>query len=91
MKKRVNILLLALLLVMVGCSNDAEDVADSTTLEDGTYLSTQTGHNGPVEFEVVIADSEISAINLGEHFETIGISTKAIETDLPEAIIEINR
>lgn len=88
MKKKVNILLLSLLFVMVGCSNESEDATEATTLEDATYLSTQTDHNGPVEFEIVIADGEISVINLSEHFETIGISTKVIETDLPAEIIE---
>lgn len=57
-------------------------------LKDGTYEIKESGHNASIDFEIKIADNKISEINVLKSFETPGVTTKALETDLPESIIE---
>lgn len=57
-------------------------------LKDGTYEVNETGHNGPIDFTIEIKDGKIAAIDVVNSYETPGVSTKALETDLPEKVIE---
>lgn len=75
--------------------NDAlsdSDVADdeaATSYEDGTHLGAAEGHNGPIEVEVTVENSEITGVTILEHSESEDISDPAIE-ETPAAIVENN-
>lgn len=54
-----------------------------------TYTQTVPGHNGPMTVKVDIDKGRITAVEIVEHNETIGVGTKAIET-LPAKIVNSN-
>lgn len=88
-KKALSTLLVVfMLLQMTACGGgNSGDSGGSATLKAGTYSSTQQGHNGPVDFEVTMSDSEITGVELVKGYETPGVSDKALK-EYPEAIIE---
>lgn len=53
----------------------------------GTYSGVGKGNNGDINVEVVLTDSKISEIIVGEHTETAGLSDAPLK-DIPAAIIE---
>lgn len=96
-KKLIALLLIAVLVVqVVGCQSKSggKDGSEGTntdvagTLTDGTYLSEQQGHNGPIKYEVTISDGKIEKIEVVKSYETVGVADKALFTDLPNEIIE---
>jgi urocanate reductase len=80
-------IIFALLLSVVGSIGGGKNVK-ATSLKDGTYTSIQAGHNGPVEYSITIEGGEIANIEVLDSKETVGVSDKALLTDLPEKIIE---
>lgn len=59
----------------------------SQKLKDGTYKVEKNGHNGPINFEISVADGKISEIKVVNSYDTPGVSTKALLTDLPKKVI----
>ena len=59
----------------------------SETLKDGVYTASATGMAGEVPVSVTIEGGKIVDVTVGEHSETPGIGTNAIDA-LPSAIIE---
>lgn len=82
------LLTLTTVLSLGACSQGQSNASSLSKLKDGEYTSKQTGHNGPMEVAVSVKEGKISGINLKSHFETPGVSDKAIKTDLPMAIIK---
>lgn len=54
---------------------------------DGTYTGVAEGHNGPVEVEITVENTEITDVSVIEHEETPGASDPAIE-NVPADIVE---
>lgn len=57
---------------------------------DGVYEGTAEGHNGPLSVEVVVAEGQISTVEVTEHNETEGLADPAIE-EISAAIVAKNR
>lgn len=91
--KKVTSLLLALamLLSITACGGKteapAEQPAEAGIYTPGTYTASANGMNGAVEVSVTVDADKITAIEVGEHSETPGISDPAIE-QIPAAIVE---
>lgn len=66
--------------------NSETENAEKSELKDGTYTGTATGHQGPVEVEVLIKDGKISNLDITKTSESPGVK-KALEI-VPERIIE---
>lgn len=75
LKKSVFHLTLAFVLALgvAGCTQK------KTSLKDGTYTANTTGHNGPLEVKVTIAEGKIKDIDVSKNVETKGIGSLAIE------------
>lgn len=56
-------------------------------LEDGTYQSTQSGYNGEITVEVVIADGMIESVTPVDHVETDAVLDRALPL-ITERIVE---
>ncbi|MBW9212194.1 MULTISPECIES: flavocytochrome c [Terrabacteria group] len=63
-----------LALAVAGCSQKK-----MTSLKDGTYTASTTGHNGPLEVKVTVAHGKIKDIDATKNVETKGIGSLAIE------------
>ena len=70
-------------MALVGCGEKAP------ALNDGTYEGAGKGMNGDVNVSVEVSGGKISAVNVGDHEETPGISDPAIE-QVPAAIVAKN-
>ncbi len=81
-------LFLILILLITGCTPNTNENTNSKQLNDGDYKITEQGHNGPIDFSININDGKIKDIKVNKSYETPGVSTKAVETDLPSKIIE---
>ena len=68
-------------------STTGEDVP--TELEDGTFVGTGDGFDGPIKVEVTVEGGEIVDITVLDHSETEGVSDPAFEK-IPAEIIESN-
>ncbi len=74
---------LSLVFVLAGCA-DKQD----KTLKEGTYTETVDGYHGKIEVTTKVdKDGKIVDVIIGDHSETDGVGTVAIEK-LPELIIE---
>lgn len=62
------------------------DQADVRNVPDGTYRSSSTGYNGPLEVEVTVADSAIRTVRVTDHKEK---QYYAALTDTAKQIIQI--
>lgn len=78
----------ALLLAVQDALNQAmgKEVS-ANAAADGEYSVEVTGFHGPMQVSVVIKDGKISAVNVGDNVETVGIGSKAIDA-MPERIID---
>lgn len=70
-------------MALVGCGEKAP------ALNDGTYEGAGKGMNGDVNVSVEVSGGKISAVNVGDHAETEGISDPAI-AEMPEKIVAKN-
>ena len=64
------------------------EAAAVASFTPGTYTATAQGHNGAVTVETTFSADRIESIEVVNHFESQGVSDKAILTELPVAIIE---
>ncbi len=74
-------LILGITAVLSGCGNK------SGTYQSGTYTATASGYGGDITVEVEFDKDSISAVNITEENETVGIGDKAIE-QMKKAIME---
>ena len=65
----------------------AEDAAETVETAANEYIGTGDGMGGPVKVKVTVDDGKISAVEVIEHNETVGIGDQAI-AKLPDAIVE---
>lgn len=82
--------ILALLFFVSGCGDAASPSSsdqESEQYDAGTYEVVVEGYAGDIEMSVEFSADEITDITVGEHSETMGIGTNAID-QLPEQIIE---
>lgn len=57
--------------------------------ENGTYVGSADGFNGPIELEVTVENNKISNVTILDHDETDGLSDPAFE-EVTQAIIDTN-
>lgn len=77
------ILASALVFGLVGCASSS---SASSNLKDGTYSAVGAGRNGDVPVTVTVSGGKITAVDIGENQETIGIGDLATKS-LPGKII----
>lgn len=82
MSKKILSIILALVMVL-----SMSSVLSEGTLKDGSYTGKAKGFAGDVEVITVIENGMIKSVEVGEHSETAGIGTNAIE-NLPALIVE---
>lgn len=58
-------------------------------VEDGAYIGTAAGHNGPLEVEVIVENGEIANVIVLSHEETEGLADPALE-GVPADIVAAN-
>ena len=61
--------------------------ASANVAADGEYAVEVNGFHGPMQVSVVIKDGKITAVNVGNNVETVGIGSKAIDA-MPQRIID---
>ena len=66
---------------------EKEENAEKTGLKDGTYTGSGTGHQGPLEVEVLIEDGKIKSLDITKTSESPGVK-KALEI-LPYPLVEL--
>lgn len=76
-------LMLVTVLAISGCSSETS----GKNFTGGTYTAEGQGHNGPIEVEVKVSDTQIEEIKIISHTESIGISDSALDR-IPTAIID---
>lgn len=85
-KKSISLLLCILLTIsLAACTKNTTDTPGD--VGGTTYVGVGKGHNGDVKVEVTFDGGKIVAVKVGEHEETEGVGTLAIER-LPEEIKE---
>ena len=74
---------------LAGCMPKGAATATTTepSFRPGTYTATAMGRNGDGEVQVTLSDSAITAVEVGENYETIGVGQRALET-VPGAVVE---
>ena len=72
-----------------GADKKDDAKAEAGALKDGTYEAEGKGIGGKVPVTVVVKDSAVAEVTVGDNSETQGIGSKAIE-QLPALIVEAN-
>lgn len=83
--KKCFTLVIALVLLLSGCTTSVDQ--NTTSTQPQVYTASSPGRNGNVSVEVTIDGEKISNVVVTNHEETPGISDPAIE-QIPEAIVE---
>ncbi len=86
MKRRFSSLLSVMLAAVLACLMPLMALADAMPA-DGVYESSANGMGGAVKVTVTVSGGKITAVEVGEHNETAGISDPAIE-QIPAKIVE---
>lgn len=86
MKRRFSSLLSVMLAAVLACLMPLMALADAMPA-DGVYEGSANGMGGAVKVTVTVSDGKITAVEVGEHNETAGISDPAIE-QIPAKIVE---
>ncbi len=86
MKRRFSSLLSVMLAIVLACLVPLMALADAMPA-DGVYESSANGMGGAVKVTVTVSGGKITAVEVGEHNETAGISDPAIE-QIPAKIVE---
>ena len=95
-KLLVFILVLSLMFTFVGCgkntntdenNNLSKEVSDNALYKSGKYDGKATGHNGTIEVEVEVSESDIISIDIITSDETEHLS-KSVYDIIPNSIIE---
>ncbi|MDD3410968.1 MAG: flavocytochrome c [Eubacteriales bacterium] len=86
MKKRISLLLCALLL----CSCFSWAVAEDAVFTPGVYTKDVTGHNAPFTVQVTVDDSSIVSVEAVNEQETDGIGKLALNRLIPEIVEQQN-
>ncbi len=86
MKRRFSSLLSVMLAAVLACLMPLMALADAMPA-DGVYESSANGMGGAVKVTVTVSGGKITAVEVGEHNETAGISDPAIE-QMPAKIVE---
>ena len=82
MKKRIFVVVMALLMVCLVASAQAE-----VTFTPGTYTGTGYGHNGKLTVDVTVDEHTITGIQVTSHNETAGICEVAMDR-IPASVLE---
>ena len=80
MTKKVLSILAALLLLAASVAAQAEGFTP------GSYTGCAQGFGGPVEVTVEVSEDAIVSIHVGNHNETLGIGSRAVD-ELPQQMI----
>ncbi len=86
MKRRFSSLLSVMLAAVLACLMPLMVLADAMPA-DGVYEGSANGMGGAVKVTVTVSGGKITAVEVGEHNETAGISDPAIE-QIPAKIVE---
>ncbi len=86
MKRRFSSLLSVMLAIVLACLVPLIALADAMPA-DGVYEGSANGMGGAVKVTVTVSGGKITAVEVGEHNETAGISDPAIE-QMPAKIVE---
>ncbi len=86
MKRRFSSLLSVMLAAVLACLMPLMALADAMPA-DGVYEGSANGMGGAVKVTVTVSGGKITAVEVGEHNETAGISDPAIE-QIPAKIVE---
>ncbi len=86
MKRRFSSLLSVMLAIVLACLMPLMALADAMPA-DGVYEGSANGMGGAVKVTVTVSGGKITAVEVGEHNETAGISDPAIE-QIPAKIVE---
>lgn len=86
MKRRFSSLLSVMLAAVLACLMPLLALADAMPA-DGVYEGSANGMGGAVKVTVTVSGGKITAVEVGEHNETAGISDPAIE-QMPAKIVE---
>ncbi|NBG89577.1 flavocytochrome c [Isachenkonia alkalipeptolytica] len=86
-KKTAWFLLLILMAVTLGACNGEEDIdeveAPEGKYQDGEYVATAPGHEGPIEVKVTVENQDIASIEVLDHNETPVLTDPAFEKIMP--------
>ncbi len=86
MKRRFSSLVSVMLAAVLACLMPLMALADAMPA-DGVYEGSANGMGGAVKVTVTVSGGKITAVEVGEHNETAGISDPAIE-QMPAKIVE---
>ena len=82
--KKFSSLVLALMLVLSGCSSAPSN--ESAKFTAGTYTGSAKGNNGDVVVEVTLTSDKIESITVKEHAETAGLGDSAMDRVIEDII-----
>ncbi|NBG87206.1 FMN-binding protein [Isachenkonia alkalipeptolytica] len=79
-KKTAWFLLFILMAVTLGaCNGEEEGTAPEGKYQDGEYVASAPGHEGPIELKVIVKDQDIHSIEVVDHNETPVLTDPAFE------------